>query len=128
MPTSGTTSSPGRCGYRLGVRLERAPGRTSGGCEGGAALRDVRVAFLPFAAAAMVLLGVLAVISRQPPGIAIGTGFLGAAAATAQIWREATRRQGEPTPREHLRSVGWALLALVLMIGGLLLGRCLDGR
>lgn len=104
------------------------PARASGGCEGGAALRDVRVAFLPFAAAAMVLLGVLAVISRQPPGIAIGTGFLGAAAATAQIWREATRRQGEPTPREHLRSVGWALLALVLMIGGLLLGRCLDGR
>ncbi len=82
--------------------------------------------FWPGVASPLAVLGVAAAAGGETPGVVAGAGLLLAWALTVPFGRAAALAQREPTPRRHLASAGWALLVVVVLLGGLWLGMSLD--
>lgn len=91
-------------------------------------VQSVRRWFWPLICSPLLVLGIVAATNGQPSGLASGAGLAAGWAATIGLAREDAREAVSAGPGRDLRRAGWGLLAVVLIMGGLYLGRYLDAR
>ena len=83
-------------------------------------------AFWPLVCLPLLVFGAVALTNGTAPGALAGAGLVLGWGLTVPFGRASARWTADPTIRHQLVAAGWALLVVVVMLGGMWSGMALD--